>query len=171
VSARARLARVAALACLAASAAAHDGPPYPILVDEPTVAGELSVWADPDVGVGTFYLYLEAGWSERAPLVRLSVRPVDGHRDESVHATEPALPGAPFQLLGRVPFDATGAWYLRLELEGRAGRTSVERTIEVTPPGPGAIGLVWFLVPFLALGGLWGRLLLKRSGGAGFRPS
>jgi hypothetical protein len=41
------------------SAYAHEGPPYPILVDHPLKQGKLSIWSDPDVGAGTFHFYLE----------------------------------------------------------------------------------------------------------------
>lgn len=140
----------------------HDGPPYPILVDEPTVAGELSVWADPDVGVGTFYVYLNSDWKEHVTEVQLAVRPMDGHVPEATYAAKPARAGEPFQLVGEARFDARGPWTVRFLLDGPAGLSAVEQTVEVTPPGLGALGVVGFLLPFLAIAFLWGAALLKR---------
>ncbi|HEX2163472.1 MAG TPA: hypothetical protein VHM02_05945, partial [Thermoanaerobaculia bacterium] len=57
-----RLAAAAAVAAgfaavlAALPAAAHEGPPYPIVVDRPAGPVLLSVWADPDVGTGTFHV-------------------------------------------------------------------------------------------------------------------
>ena len=48
-------------------ALAHQGPPYPILVDRVMGPGVVSVWADPDVGTGTFYITVEAPPGRRLP--------------------------------------------------------------------------------------------------------
>ncbi|MBO0721927.1 MAG: hypothetical protein J2P41_13975, partial [Blastocatellia bacterium] len=40
-------------------ASAHEGPPFPIIVDKNIGPCVLSVWADPDVGIGTFFIILD----------------------------------------------------------------------------------------------------------------
>ncbi|HEX8293582.1 MAG TPA: hypothetical protein VF570_17600, partial [Pyrinomonadaceae bacterium] len=55
-----------ALAC-AARAGAHEGPPYPILVDKNLGPSVASVWADPDVGTGTFFVILEPRQGDTLP--------------------------------------------------------------------------------------------------------
>ena len=47
-------AAVLLLAC-GARVRAHEGPPYPILVDKTLGPCVVSVWSDPDVGTGTFF--------------------------------------------------------------------------------------------------------------------
>src|SRR5215510_7571836 len=37
------------------SVSAHEGPPYPIMVDKMIGPCLVSVWADPDVGIGTYF--------------------------------------------------------------------------------------------------------------------
>ena len=54
-------------ALLAGPAAAHDGPPYAVLVDQPAGPTSLSLWADPDVGLGTLHVWLEPIAGQRLP--------------------------------------------------------------------------------------------------------
>lgn len=154
-----------ALFALCGVAAAHDGPPYAILVDQPLGTALLSVWADPDVGTGSFFFYVER---EREPVfpdglrISLSAHPIDD--PELVRESEAVLPreGEPFQLFGELPFDFRGTWRTRIswktdDLEG-------ERTLDlnVTPPGFGPIDILWYLFPFLGVGFLWAKALLRR---------
>jgi len=142
-----------ALALAAASpAAAHDGPPYPILVDEPFGDRTLSVWADPDVGVGTFYLYLPEEKAGEAGQARVSlwVAPSDGRLAEARHDAEPAGGGVPYQRIARVDFDARGPWSVRFTIElpePGAAPTELEKEVPVTPPGLRLIAPLWHLTP------------------------
>jgi len=140
------LARVAALALLAGAAAAHDGPPYPILVDGSCAGRALTVWADPDVGVGTFYLYFPEEEQGLDPDVRVSVtvQPQDGRLPEVSVPAEPADAGRPYQRIALAEFDARGWWKVRFVVESPAGADAVELDVEVTPPGLGRIDLLWF---------------------------
>src|SRR5262245_40899153 len=71
----------------AAPAAAHRGPPYPVLVDRRIASYTLSVWADPDVGTGTFFVVFDPDPFRSAsdPIVTIEARPSDG-RLPPVHA-------------------------------------------------------------------------------------
>lgn len=143
---------------------AHDGPPYPILVDHPIAGCELSIWADPDVGVGTFYFYVNEPGSERPTERGLDVRvqPVDGRLPEAVQSSETADEDEPYQRIAEIPFDARGFWDVAFDVHGPDGVESVALEVEVTPPGLGEIDILWFLSPFLVVAFFWVKIVLKR---------
>ncbi|HEX8337666.1 MAG TPA: hypothetical protein VF621_13110, partial [Pyrinomonadaceae bacterium] len=102
-----------ALAC-ATRAGAHEGPPYPILVDKTLGPSVASVWADPDVGTGTFFIILEPHQGDTLPediRVEVVVRPADGHAPEAAHAAEREGVRGRVQYKAEVPFDAEGPWH------------------------------------------------------------
>ncbi|MCB9914283.1 MAG: hypothetical protein H6828_03915 [Planctomycetes bacterium] len=154
---------------LASRAAAHDGPPYPILVDEVLEGWTVSVWADPDVGTGTFYYYLDApaGRTPAELLVEAHAEPADGTTPAVSGVSVAAEPSEPFQQIGTLEFHHRGTWPTRfvvsLPEEGRVlGELAFD--LDVTPPGLGVFNLIWFAFPFLALALLWLRaLFLQRA--------
>lgn len=152
---------------LAAPVSAHDGPPYPILVDEELGEWTLSVWTDPDVGTGTFYYYVAApeGRSTDELRIRAVSFPADGTSPEVEGESEPAESGEPFQQVGTLEFHHRGTWPTRFVVtadgdDGVLGELAYD--LEVTPPGLGAIDILWFALPFLLIGGLWLRVLLAQ---------
>jgi len=145
-------------------ALAHDGPPYPILVDHAIADCDLSIWADPDVGTGTFYFYINEVGRER-PIdrpIRVRVQPTDGRLDVAEHDSELADDDEPFQRIAEVPFDARGTWSVEFVVAGPEDTETVELDVEVTPPGLGEIDVLWFLFPFLAIGFIWIKVVLKK---------
>lgn len=178
---RRRLARAAPGAlvagCLAAGslatrAAAHEGPPYPIVVDRATGPVLLSVWADPDVGTGTYHVYLEPLGGDR-PLpddcsVRIAVQPVDGRLAERSYEAEPLRARRARQHhLGEVEFDAVGDWRTRIAVRCGAETGEAETVVEVTPPGQGPLfDFLLYLFPFAAIGFLVVRALIVGRRGA-----
>src|SRR5688572_12373430 len=82
-------------------ALAHEGPPYPIIVDKAAGPCMLSVWADPDVGTGTFFIILEPHEGGAIPpdiKVEIAVRPLSGRLPEARYSGERE------QLRGRLQF-------------------------------------------------------------------
>lgn len=157
-------AAAALLAACAAPLRAHEGPPYPILVDE-TVAGRLmSVWADPDVGTGTFYFYLP--WEKDAPqddtTLHLVVQPTDGRLAEVTWPTERAAEREPFQRIAYAEFDERGPWTVRFVLETPDGEGSIATEVDVTPPGLDTFSIVWYLTPFLGIAVLWFKIVQRK---------
>lgn len=153
-------------------AEAHDGPPYPVLVDESLQGWTFSVWADPDVGTGTFFYYLEPpdGTDARDVVVRVVSEPVDGSAPLVQSLSIAAEPDEPFQQVGELPFAHRGAWATRFVLESAVsaddggvadaaviGARAIE--LEVTPPGFGFFYALWFAIPFATVGALWLRAL------------
>jgi hypothetical protein len=150
-------------------AAAHDGPPYTVIVDFHATPFLLSVWADPDVGIGTFHVYLERE-NPRAELpedtrVTLLVQPVDGRIPETAHpaSRQPSKGGRQY-FFARVPFDARGWWRVRVEIESSAGKREAETRVQVTPPGSQGplVDFAMFLFPFLAVGFLFIKAIARR---------
>jgi hypothetical protein len=73
------------------AAMAHDGPPFPIVVDQKVGPCVISVWTDPDVGTGTFFVIVEAPPGGEVPAdlkVQVSVQPVSSRLPE---VTYPAV--------------------------------------------------------------------------------
>ena len=153
-------------------AAAHEGPPYPILVDKSLGPGVASVWGDPDVGVGTFFIILEPAPGETLPeeiKVEIAVRPVGGRLPEAVHAAEREGVRGRVQYKAEVPFDAEGPWHVRVRLQSPRGGGEISADVEVTPPGLGRWDLLIYLFPFLLIGALWLRAVTRRGRGTGAR--
>ncbi|HEX8148249.1 MAG TPA: hypothetical protein VF591_13805 [Pyrinomonadaceae bacterium] len=153
-------------------AAAHEGPPYPILVDKALGPCVVSVWSDPDVGAGTFFFILEPTPGGRLPddvRIDVGVRPVSGRLPEAVYAAEREDQGGRVQFKALVPFDAEGLWRVRVGLRSPQGGGEATADVEVTPPGYGRWDLLIYLLPFAAVGALWLRALIKRRGRG--RPS
>ena len=161
-----------ALAC-APRAGAHEGPPYPILVDQTLGPAVASVWADPDVGTGTFFIILEPRQGDTLPediRVEVAVRPADGHAPEAAHAAEREGVRGRAQYKAEVPFDAEGPWHVRVALRSPRGGGDIAADVEVTPPGLGRWDLLIYLFPFLLVGALWLRAVTRRSRPRAPRP-
>ena len=136
---------------------AHEGPPYAILVDQIAGPAKLSVWADPDVGSGTFLIYLEP-ISARLALpesctVDLFVRPASGRLAETSHRAEPQRTRKGLKHYeAHVPFDRAEPWQVRVQVASPRGSGQASTQVEVTPPGHGAVlDFVFYLFPFVAV--------------------
>lgn len=150
-------------------APAHDGPPYPVIVDAPTRYGRLSAWGDPDVGTGTFWIDLEpaSGVPPGDARVSVSARPADGGLEaprcdaRSIQATDEV-----HRFQCEVELGAPGPWMLRIDLSGDRGQDAVERPVEVTLPGQGPVlDFILYAFPFAAVGVLFILAIVRRRRG------
>lgn len=153
-----------AIVLLATPALAHDGPPFPILVDQEVAGRTLSVWADPDVGVGTFYIYIPEEEDAPDPSLSLVVhaRPLDGAFEERSSTTERADSDRPYQRVVKVDFPDRGMWNVRFVLEAPEGKGELATDVDVTPPGLGKFTIFWYLSPFVLFGFVWLKALFGR---------
>lgn len=153
-------------ALVAAAAAAHVGPPFPILEDQKVGPYKAAVWTDPDIGTATFYVVLEVPEGERLPAgtrVRIAVQPVSLRLPEVTYEAEsqPVSEGGRFYT--PVQLDRGEMWNVRVLLDGARGGGVLIAQVEATPAGSiGPIGLVLYPLPFLAMGFLWWRAASKR---------
>lgn len=157
---------LAAFALLPASARAHAGPPFPILVDRPVGPYVASVWTDPDIGTGIFFVVLEPAKGKTLPAdtrVRIGVRPVDGRLPEAVYTAEPQPVSYGERHYTEVQFDRGGKWRVRVEIAGPGAGGQLAAEVEPTPDGTiGPISLILYAAPFLAVGFLWLKAALRK---------
>jgi hypothetical protein len=147
------------------AALAHEGPPYPLIMDEPMPPWTVSLWADPDVGIGTFYMTVEAAPGHALPPdthVRLWVMPADGRREEVAFDAERTVRDDDQRHVAEVEFDTEEDWSIRVVIEAASARRECTFIEPVTPPGFGALDLLWYAAPFVLVGFLWVKAALKR---------
>lgn len=155
------------LLAVSAHVFAHEGPPYPIIVDKTLGPCVVSVWSDPDVGTGTFFFILEPLPGGRLPddvRVDVGVRPTSGRLPEAVYAAEREDQSGRVQFKALVPFDAEELWRVRVSLHSAQGDGETTTDVEVTPPGYGRWDMLIYLLPFAAIGALWLRAIIKGRG-------
>jgi hypothetical protein len=149
----------------AAPSRAHEGPPFPILVDRTVGPYVTSVWTDPDVGTGTFFVVVEPPEGKSLPertQVRIGVQPVDGRLAEALYDAK-VQSGREGHYFTEVRFDRRELWRVRVLLDGSEGGGELTTAVEATPAGTiGPIGLLLYPLPFLAIGFLWLKAALRR---------
>jgi hypothetical protein len=164
-----------ALACLvcaagAPPAAAHNGPPYPIVSNQAAGPYRISVWTDPDATDdgsrgGQFWVLIdpldsnELGQDLRA---RVSIRPLDERGSAASIPTEP-VDGNRSRQFAALLMDHEGPFAVRVEVESAAGRGAVDSRVEATYDlRPPRIMLAIYAVPFVLVGLLWAKRLARR---------
>jgi hypothetical protein len=137
---------------------AHDGPPFPLIVDQQVGPCILSVWTDPDVGAGTFFVIANAPQGGSLPQdlkITVAVQPVSGRLAEVTYLAEREPQRGQVQFKSVVQFDAQELWRVRIRVDSERGSGETLATVEATPPGFGRWDLLIYLSPFLAVGFLW----------------
>jgi hypothetical protein len=150
---------------------AHDGPPFPIVSDQ--VAGPylVSVWTDPDTTDdgspgGQFWVRLHvAGTAAPVPektQATVTIRPLDRTGPQRTASASPVRGNITNQFAA-VLMDHEGRFAVHVAIEGPLGAAAVDSAVDATYDlRPAPLLLVLYLVPFVLVGLLWGRLLLRR---------
>jgi hypothetical protein len=158
-----------------ATVCAHSGPPYPIVSNQIAGAYEISLWTDPDTtddgsAAGKFWVTMSPArkGDVLAPATRVSVSiwPTDRQGPVRTGSADPAghEPSSRFVAL---VMDHEGPYAVRVKIEGPLGPADVEAAVDATydlRPRPIMLGLA--LMPFLLVGFLWAKLLLRRRKGS-----
>jgi hypothetical protein len=145
--------------------AAHNGPPFPILVDRRVGPCVVSLWTHPDVGTGTFFVMVDAPPGRTIPKdlkIQIGVQPVSGRLAEVMYPAWRENLRGQVEYKTEVQFDQQEFWRVRLVLESSDGGGEVLSRVEATPPGFGRWDLLLYLLPFLGVGFLWFRAVTKR---------
>ncbi len=150
---------------------AHEGPPFPLFVDQKVDPYVVSVWTDPDVGEALFFVIVSPQPAAQLPAdlhVQVGVQPVNGRLPEAFYSGERENVQGQVQYRAQVHFDAEELWRVRVRLESAQGNAETIATVEATPPGYGRWDLLVYLLPFLGVGILWAvamvRKLKRRTG-------
>lgn len=156
---------------ISTSAQAHKGPPFAIIIDEDIGPYLVSVWTDPDIGTGTFYVVFEPK-TEGHPTddirsVRIGVQPKSGRLDEKVYTFEEQSARTGANYWTEVEFDKGEFYDLRVIIEGDGFEREMISEVEATPDGSvGPIGVLIYAIPFIGVGILWFRAIIVRRRGA-----
>lgn len=142
---------------------AHEGPPFPLFVDQKVDPYVVSVWTDPDVGEALFFVIIDPASQLPADLrVQVGVQPVNGRLPEAVYNGERENVQGRVQYRVLVHFDAEELWRVRVRLESAQGNAETTATVEATPPGYGRWDLLVYLLPFLGVGVLWAIVMVRK---------
>jgi hypothetical protein len=160
--------RALALAlALVGDATAHEGPPFPIVMDHKTGPYTISVWTDPDIGIGRFFVLFgptAGGARPGIDKVTVCVRPQSGRLPESCYPATRQEERGRQQYYAEVEFDRQEIWDVRVTVAGPDGSAEVTAEVEATPPGFGKWDLLLYGFPFILFGGLWAYAALRRRG-------
>jgi hypothetical protein len=168
----------AALALVAASTTlrAHSGPPFPIVTDAIRGPYLISIWTDPDAtddGTPGGQFWIVIGPSTKGGTVvpadtratvsvRPSAPPPESKADVQSARTEPVR-GDVTNQFGAVLMDHEGPYAVHVEITGSMGQLAVDAMVDATYDSrPPPYMVLWYLTPFLMVGFLWTRLLLRR---------
>lgn len=147
----------------ARNTSAHEGPPFPLFVDQKVDRYVVSVWTDPDVGTALFFVIVNGQESPTDFQVQIGVQPVSGRLAEVFYpAVRENLQGR-VQYQAQVQFDAQEVWRVRVQLQSAQSNAETIATVEATPPGYGRWDLLIYLSPFLAVGLLWTIAMIRKA--------
>jgi hypothetical protein len=157
-----------------ADASAHEGPPFPIVIDRAAGPYVISVWTDPDVGIGKFFVFVEPAaettFSEGHE-VKVCVQPADGRLDEACYSGVRQAKRGREQYYAEVEFDRQEIWKVRVQVSGSEGTAEVSTEVEATPPGLGQWDMLFYGFPFILFGALWAYAALRRKRNPGPAPN
>jgi hypothetical protein len=165
---------VVLVAAPAPAAPAHDGPPFPIVQNRLIGAYDLSIWTDPDstddgTAAGKFWVVLAPSDGAReisqGTQVRVAVRPLDRPGAERAADAAP-VDGKVSRQYAALLMDHEGRFGVRVTVEGPAGRAEIDSIVEATYDlRPAPFLVVVYALPFVAIGLLWMKVLLRRRRG------
>jgi hypothetical protein len=151
------------LVAFARTASAHEGPPFPLFVDQKVDPYVVSVWTDPDVGTALFFVIINGPEPPPDLRVQIGVQPLSGRLPEAFYPAERENVQGRVQYKAQVQFDAQELWRVRVQLQSaQSGNAETTATVEATPPGYGRWDLLIYLLPFLSVGLLWTIAMIRK---------
>lgn len=133
-------------------AAAHNGPPFPIVENRRVGPFIIDLWTHPDLGTGTFFVIVDPAPGETIPAdlkVQVAVQPETGRLPEAVYDMwrDRVRDRVQFDNT-QVEFDKQEYWRVRLTLKSSFGGGEVLSRVEPTPTGLGRWDLLLYASPF-----------------------
>lgn len=152
---------------------AHEGPPFPIIVDHEIGPYLVSVWTDPDIGIGTFFIVfdpnpeLQGELSTDISSVKVGVEPTSGRLEEAIYDATPQRARNGARYMAEVEFDQGEMWNVRVVIEGNGWEEELISEVEATPDGSiGPIAILIYALPFIGIGIIWIRAIMVRRQGS-----
>jgi hypothetical protein len=160
------------LALTVASLAAHSGPPFPIVSNQVAGGYDVSIWTDPDATDtgkpgGQFWVVLQPRGSTAdvpaATEVTVAIQAQDRPGAPEQHAKAAPEDGHPGRQFAVLLMDHEGPFAVRVGVDGPLGHAEVTSRVDATYDlrPPPALFFV-YLLPFVAIGLIWMRVLWKR---------
>jgi hypothetical protein len=152
---------------------AHSGPPFPILSDQIAGPYRISIWADPDAtddgsAAGQFWVMLQPAGAATGPVipagtrVEVGITPLDRAGAAQSGRAAPVNADAARQFVALL-MDHEGPFGVRVTVDGPLGAADVQASTDATYDlRPRPILLALFVLPFLLVGFVWGKLLVRR---------
>lgn len=150
---------------------AHGGPPYPMVSNQASGGYSISVWTDPDTTDdgrpgGQFWVVVDpADGRETIPAATrasVAIHPRDREGPIASGRTEPVNGSVNRQFVALL-MDHEGPYAVRVTVDGPLGRVDIDGTVDATYDQRPARGLIaLYLFPFIAIGALWAKVMLRR---------
>ncbi len=150
---------------------AHSGPPFPIVSDRISGAYRISIWTDPDTTddgrpAGQFWVTLDPasgrGTVPDGTHATVTIRPLDREGQTRTGRADP-VDGSTARQFVAVLMDHEGPFGVKVTVEGPLGRAEIDSQVDATydlRPAPAMLAV--YLFPFVAIGALWVKVLLRR---------
>jgi hypothetical protein len=161
------------LAACGGTLQAHSGPPFPIVTDQQVGAYRLTIWTDPDAtddqtAAGRFWVTLDTEPKGRpvpaSTQVTVSIRPLD-RTGAARTARTGTVNGDVRRQYTALMMDHEGRYGVHVAVDGTLGKADLDAYTDATYDlRPRPILMVLFVMPFLLVGFVWGKLLIKRRG-------
>jgi hypothetical protein len=155
----------ASMAWMGPVALAHNGPPFPIIENRRVGPVMVSVWTNPDVGTGSFFVLVDPAAGGKIPAdlkVDVAVQPLSGRLAEKHYTAWREDLRGQVEYKALVAFDAQEMWRVKVTVISAEGSGEAAANVEVTPPGVGRWDMLLYLVPFLGVGFLWFKAVRRR---------
>ncbi|HEY7442223.1 MAG TPA: hypothetical protein VH701_07380 [Vicinamibacterales bacterium] len=150
---------------------AHSGPPFPVVSNRIAGQYDVSIWTDPDAtddgsAAGQFWVVLRPirKGTELPPDTRVNVEVWPLDRAGAVQrGTAAPVARAVARQFAALVMDHEGRFGVRALIDGPLGSANVEAEVAATYDlRPQPILLVLYVLPFLMVGFLWVKLLVRR---------
>ncbi len=149
---------------------AHSGPPFPAVSDRVAGPYRLSLWTDPDTtddgsAAGQFWVVIHLADGSQAPPdthAIVAIRPLNRPGPERSAAASP-VDGDTSRQFAALVMDHEGPFAVRATISGARGSAVVDGTVDATYDiRPARWLVILYVLPFVAVGFLWLKLLLRR---------
>jgi hypothetical protein len=137
---------------------AHIGPPFPIIENKKVGAVMISLWTHPDIGQGPFYVMIDPMPGATIPSdlkIKIGIQPESNRLPEIFYSADRDDTRNQVQYKALANFDRDEFYRVHLVIESAQGHGEAFSRVEATPTVMGRFGLVFFALPFVAVGGLW----------------